>query len=102
MPERPPWNAWYGLGRWRKRQRAQLLRAPLCCFCLERGHVQPATIADHVIPHRGNWNAFWLGELQSLCKLCHDGAKKQLEQRGYVTDIGKDGWPIDPKHPANQ
>ena len=26
-----------------------------------------ATIADHVREHGGNWNAFWLGDLQSQC-----------------------------------
>jgi 5-methylcytosine-specific restriction protein A len=68
--------------------------------CLERGVVTPATICDHVEPHRGDVNKFWLGPFQSLCKPCHDGDKQRLEVRGYRTDIGPDGWPIDKRHPV--
>jgi hypothetical protein len=75
---------------------------PLCRLCLERGRVTPATIADHVTPHRGDWNAFLLGELQSLCRACHNRDKRFEEIRGYRLDVGEDGWPLDPKHPANK
>lgn len=102
MTQAAPWRAWYGLQRWRKRRRAQLLRQPLCAMCMAKGLVVPATIADHVTPHRGDWNAFMFGELQSLCVSCHEGAKKEQEHRGYRTDIGLDGWPLDPHHPANR
>jgi 5-methylcytosine-specific restriction protein A len=57
-------------------------------------------VCDHVAPHKGDWNAFWLSPLQSLCKHCHDSRKRTVEIRGYATDIGEDGWPTDPKHPA--
>jgi 5-methylcytosine-specific restriction enzyme A len=86
--------------RWKNRARHQLAIHPLCRYCMERGIVTPATIADHVEPHRGDINKFWLGELQSLCKNCHDSGKKAEEQRGYRIDIGADGWPLDPNHPA--
>jgi hypothetical protein len=45
---------------------------------------------------------FFSGELQSLCKACHDGAKKFVETRGYRPDIGLDGRPLDPRHPVYQ
>ena len=77
-------------------------RASPLQFCLERGIVEPATVVDHIEPHRGDLNKFALGRLQSLCKPCHDGAKRQIEQRGYRSDIGLDGWPLDPKHPVYQ
>jgi 5-methylcytosine-specific restriction protein A len=70
-------------------------------MCFKRGIVMPATIADHIEPHRGNWNAFWLGALQSLCANCHESRKKFEENRGFTCDVGSDGWPTDPKHPAN-
>ena len=73
---------------------------PLCKHCLEKGLVVPAVIADHVEPHRGDWNSFWLGILQSLCRNCHESGKKYAEHRGFRSDIGEDGWPIDPKHPT--
>jgi 5-methylcytosine-specific restriction enzyme A len=64
--------------------------------------VTPATVVDHVIPHNGDPGGFWGGTLQSLCAPCHDDRKKQIEWRGYASDVGVDGWPTDPNHPANQ
>jgi hypothetical protein len=49
------------------------------------------TIADHVVPHKGDWNDFRLGELQSLCKQCHDSTKQLIERRGYSYETGTDG-----------
>lgn len=71
-------------------------------MCLQQGKVEPACIADHIEPHRGDEMAFWFGPLQSLCKQHHNGAKQMLEHRGYDKAIGADGWPVDPKHPANR
>jgi 5-methylcytosine-specific restriction protein A len=91
---------WYGAYRWKQRARAQMRLHPLCKRCAEKGLVIRAVIADHVIPHRGDWNAFWLGALQSLCRSCHESSKKYEEQRGFRSDIGEDGWPTDPNHPT--
>ncbi len=97
-PENP--RDWYGLGRWKARAKNQMLLHPLCAHCLEKGRVVPAVISDHKKPHRGDWNEFWLGELQSLCRNCHESGKKTQEFRGYRTDIGIDGFPLDTKnHP---
>jgi 5-methylcytosine-specific restriction enzyme A len=93
-----PWRQWYGSNRWRKLRRAQLRAHPLCALCLGRGIVRAAVVVDHIIPHRGNWNEFLTGKLQSLCVECHNGTK----ERGYALDVGIDGWPIDPRHPANR
>ena len=79
----------------------QLRRHPLCAFCLAQGHVEAATVVDHVEPHRGDRNAFMTGPLQSLCKPCHDSRKQQVEDHGYADDVGVDGAPIDPRHPWN-
>lgn len=98
--QRAPWDKWYGTARWARIRRYQLLEHPLCKFCLERGIVTPATVCDHVEPHRGDVNKFWLGPFQSLCKECHDSTKRFVEQRGYRPDIGLDGWPLDPRHPC--
>lgn len=78
----------------------QLSAEPLCRMCLRDGKVEPAVIADHIVEHHGDWNQFWLGELQSLCKHCHESRKKVQNVRGYQPDIGADGFPIDPNHPA--
>ena len=67
---------------------------------MDEGRVTPATIADHVEPHRGNQFKFFLGELQSLCSTHHESSKKRQERRGYSTQVGIDGWPTDPNHPV--
>jgi 5-methylcytosine-specific restriction endonuclease McrA len=71
-------------------------------MCLAQSEVVPATIVDHVVPHKGNPESFWLGQIQSLCIDHHNGTKQQSEKRGYHTDIGFDGWPLDVNHPVNK
>jgi 5-methylcytosine-specific restriction protein A len=73
---------------------------PLCEMCLKDGRTNAATIADHIEPHKGDQQKFFFGELQSLCKLHHESAKKRKEARGYSTRVGADGWPVDPRHPV--
>jgi 5-methylcytosine-specific restriction enzyme A len=94
------WRSWYSLQRWRARAKHQLRIAPLCALCLKQNRITPATIADHDPPHRGDWNAFRLGPLQSLCADCH--SKKWADDfHGYSCAIGDDGFPVDPRHPFN-
>jgi 5-methylcytosine-specific restriction protein A len=88
----------YGSARWKKRRRAQLREHPLCVMCEAIGRITSATVADHATPHRGDPQLFWFGPLVSLCATHHSGTKQQQETRGYATDIGADGWPIDPNH----
>jgi 5-methylcytosine-specific restriction endonuclease McrA len=80
----------------------QLQAEPLCRYCLDLGRTTPATIADHVVPHHGDERLFWEGPLQSLCYHCHNSVKKVEESRGYRLDVGVDGVPLDPRHPANR
>jgi hypothetical protein len=70
-------------------------------MCTTEGRVTPAEVADHDIPHHGDYRLFWFGTLTSLCKACHDSRKRRLERSGFLSEIGVDGWPTDPKHPAN-
>ena len=57
----------YG-GYWQKQRAAFLAQFPVCREC-----GKPATVADHVIPHKGNSDRFWdERNLQPLCKRCHD------------------------------
>ena len=41
-------------------EKHQLRAQPLCEMCLARGQVTAACICDHVEPHGGDWNRFWL------------------------------------------
>jgi 5-methylcytosine-specific restriction enzyme A len=95
------WYHLYNNERWRKRRRFQLMKEPWCAICKERNIATPATVADHVVPHNGDLLSFWTGDLQSLCKPHHDGSKKEIEFKGYCSDVGVDGWPLDPQHHAN-
>lgn len=59
--------------RWRKARTAYLKRHPLCAECLKSGTLTPATVVDHIVPHRGNRELFWDEQnWQPLCKECHD------------------------------
>jgi 5-methylcytosine-specific restriction endonuclease McrA len=68
-------------------------------MCEQQGMLTPATVVDHVIPHRGDMELFWReGNHQALCKLHHDGAKKSEETTGKTRGCDTSGVPIDPSH----
>jgi|SRR6516162_612220 5-methylcytosine-specific restriction endonuclease McrA len=95
-----PWDKWYGHSSWRRRRRLQLQQYPLCAICLAQGRSVTATVVDHVTPHKGDWNSFKLGRLQSLCASCHNSVKQNVERHGFDRTIGADGMPIDKNHPC--
>lgn len=60
-------------GRWRAARKLFLRKNPLCARCMERGVLTPATVVDHIRPHRGDQQLFWdESNWQPLCKDCHD------------------------------
>ena len=86
--------------QWRQLRARHLAHFPLCEFCRRLGRVEPATVVDHVIPHRGDVVLlFDPANLQSLCKTCHDGAKQEQEKSGTLRGSDLDGLPLDVKHP---
>jgi 5-methylcytosine-specific restriction endonuclease McrA len=95
----PPWNRLYDTARWSRRARHQLRVEPFCRACAARGEVTVACVVDHIEPHKGDLNKFWLGALQSLCFDCHNGEKRFEENRGFSNRIGSDGMPLDKNHP---
>ena len=59
--------------KWRRARKLFLQRHPLCANCLSQGIVTPATVVDHIVPHRGDRALFWdENNWQPLCKNCHD------------------------------
>ena len=59
--------------KWRRARKRFLQRHPLCANCLSQGIVTPATVVDHIVPHRGDRALFWdENNWQPLCKNCHD------------------------------
>jgi 5-methylcytosine-specific restriction enzyme A len=103
-PAAADYHRLYNLRRWRRRARRQLLLQPLCEQCAALGVLEPATVADHIVPHNGDLHLFLMGDLQSLCGPHHSGAKQSAERAGveYSSEVGPDGLPIDPRHPANR
>lgn len=99
-PERGT-SAQRGYGsRWQKARLTYLRKHPLCVMCAKRGIVMPATVVDHIIPHKGDQVLFWDTEnnWQSLCKLCHDSTKATMERSGKVVGCDESGFPLDPNH----
>ena len=59
--------------KWRRARKLFLQRHPLCANCLSQGALTPATVVDHIVPHRGDHRLFWDEQnWQPLCKACHD------------------------------
>lgn len=65
-------------GAWQKARSGFLAHHPRCRRCSA-----PATVVDHVRPHRGDRKLFWDRlNWQSLCVTCHARHKQALECRG--------------------
>lgn len=69
---------------WSKAAKAFRVKYPLCgmrpdaqrpvmSHCFDIGQTTPATLVDHVIPHRGEATLFWdeQSNWQSMCVPCH-------------------------------
>lgn len=61
-----------------------------------------AKVADHVVPHRGDDELFWDGDLQSLCVSCHSRHKQRYEKSGRMAGARLDGTPVDKGHHWNK
>ena len=84
---------------WAKARAEHLRSSPLCVMHQRRKLLVPATVVDHIKPHRGDLTLFWdRNNWQSLCKLCHDSAKARQESSGVIVGCGLNGLPLDPNH----
>ena len=93
----------YDRKRWKRRRVAFLRAHPLCRFCEETSRVTLAVVVDHKTPHKGDETLFWdQSNWQGLCKRCHDGAKKELENTGRIRGCDVHGRPLDPDHHWNR
>jgi 5-methylcytosine-specific restriction enzyme A len=69
--------------RWQRARKVFLQKNPLCVECLKEGNVTPATVVDHIVPHKGNYNLFWNeSNWQSLCAT-HHNIKTAKENGGW-------------------
>jgi 5-methylcytosine-specific restriction protein A len=69
--------------RWQKASASNLRDHPLCAYCELEGRVTPATLTDHLYPHRVFEGTFWRKDWWvASCKPCHDGMKQAVERLG--------------------
>jgi hypothetical protein len=72
-------------------------------MCEQRGRVNPATVVDHKIPHKGNAELFWdESNWQGLCDNDHNTMKQMQEIHGYSQAADINGNPVDVNHPWNK
>ena len=70
--------------KWRQARVGFLAKHPLCCQCGEAGQVVPATVVDHIVPHRGDRALFWDRQnWQPLCQMHHD-RKTAMEDSAFA------------------
>ena len=96
--DREVWRKWYKLKIWKDLRKLQLQKKPFCNRC---GGI--ADTVNHIRPHKGDWTLFNnTGNLESVCKQCHDSTIQFQEIHGYDKTVELDGWPVDPEHPFNK
>jgi 5-methylcytosine-specific restriction protein A len=59
--------------RWQVSSKAYLAKHTECVECRRQGLLSVSEVVDHIVPHRGDMQIFWLrSNWQALCKACHD------------------------------
>lgn len=87
-------------GRWDKASKTFIARHPLCRYCEVGAYgparVAPASLTDHLYPHRTFDGVFWLTRLWvPCCTDCH-AAKQATERKGRAALDAlarRIGWP---------
>ena len=70
QPDRPSASKRGYNGKWQRLSKIYLRKHPMC---MQQGRYVPATVVDHIIPHRNNPVLMWdENNWQALCKRCHD------------------------------
>lgn len=92
------WRAWYWQPRWRGTEKNDyqdglrwriLVRDLFTCRMCKRLEVHAERlVVDHREPHNGDPLLFWdEGNLQALCKPCHDGTKQSMDRTGQIASF---------------
>ncbi|NQW09557.1 MAG: HNH endonuclease [Alphaproteobacteria bacterium] len=69
-------------GKWERESKAYLAAHPQCVSC-----GSPASLVDHVQPHRGDRRLFWSrSNWQPMCASCH-GRKTVREDGGFGNPV---------------
>lgn len=87
----------YDTREWLELREYQLRKDPLCRYCLRQGLVTAATVVNHRTPHKGDAQLFFdPANLESVCKLHHDGPIQSHERTGHERGCDANGIPHDP------
>jgi 5-methylcytosine-specific restriction protein A len=90
----PAMRRLYG-ARWAKASKAFRWAHPLCAECDRAGRLTPATVVDHVVPHRGDVAKFWDSDnWAALCKHHHD-LKTARDDGGFGNRSTRRGGPVE-------
>lgn len=69
--------------RWQKYRAGFLSSHPLCASCERQGKITAAVVVDHITPHKGDQELFWvMSNHQALCEECHN-RKTATEDGGF-------------------
>ncbi|MED1419029.1 HNH endonuclease signature motif containing protein [Bacillus smithii] len=72
--------------KWRKARKVYLLKHPFCVECMKEGVYTPATVVDHIIPHKGDKKLFWdQTNWQPLCEMHHNRKTASQDMGGWST-----------------
>lgn len=79
---------------WRVRQKFRSTHH-YCKLCGKTFLTGELKIVDHRTPHKGDIKLFLaVGNLQVLCKRCHDSRKQLMERHAEKPAVGIDGWQV--------
>ena len=77
-----PWRKWYRTARWASIRNMVLGRDPYCTRCNAQGVTTPSTVANHIKPHKGDYDLFWdMENLEGVCAPCHNSVIQSEERR---------------------
>lgn len=75
-------NKLYDSAAWKRARASHLQSEPLCRSCRKAGKLVEAQVVDHIIPVRDGGAELDDGNLQSLCKSCHNSKTISAAPRG--------------------
>ncbi|MBX3629324.1 MAG: HNH endonuclease [Nitrosomonas sp.] len=85
--------------KWQRARADFLTKNPLCADHQRLGRIVPATIVDHIVPHKGDLKLFWdRKNWQPLCKQCHDTHKQRQESGSAAVGCDTNGVPLSVNH----
>lgn len=82
--------------KWSREAKSYRDDHPLCVGCMAVGRIEPSTLTDHIIPHKGDEKLFWgRSNWQALCKWHHDVVKQRLESQWLAGRLRPEALRID-------